>query len=81
MSKPTRMSQLDKVFERCSCRQAFVGLDVHKQTIHAAVWLDGAIGLTWVMPATVQVVVATLAAHAAKIALVVYEAGPTGSTP
>jgi transposase len=78
MSKPTPMSRLDKVFERCTCQQAFVGLDVHKKAIHAAVWIDGQIALSWVMPATTEQVVAKLAPHAATIARVVYEAGPTG---
>jgi transposase len=80
MSKPTPMSPLDKVFERCTCRQVFIGLDVHKKTIHAAVWIDGETALTWVMPARPEQVVAKQAPHAAKIARVVYEAGPTGFT-
>jgi len=78
MSKPTPMSRLDKVFERCTCRQAFVGLDVHKKAIHAAVWIEGRVALSWVMPAALERVVAKLAPHALTIARVVYEAGPTG---
>jgi len=38
MSKRTRMSQLDKVFERADRGGAFVGLDVHKGTINVALW-------------------------------------------
>jgi transposase len=78
MSKPTRMSHLDKVFERCTEREAFVGLDVHKRTIHAAVWIGGHLARAWVMAANVEGVVAALAPYRAQIARVVYEAGPTG---
>lgn len=80
MSKRIPMSQLDKVFQRATGRQVFIGLDVHKKTIHAAVWFDGEIALSWVMPARTKQVVAKLAPHAATIARVVYEAGPTGFT-
>jgi transposase len=78
MSERTRVSRLDKVFDGCGRRRAFVGLDVHKRTINAAVWLDGRIVAAWVMPANADKVAGMLAPHRAKIARVVYEAGPTG---
>jgi len=78
MSKRTRMSQLDKVFQGVGRRGAFVGLDVHKRTIHAAVWLDKRVAASWVMPAEVTKVVAMLALYREAITQVVYEAGPTG---
>lgn len=78
MNKRTRMSRLDKVFEGAGRREAFVGLDVHKKTIHVAVWLEERIAATWVMVAQVTKVVAMLAPYRDTIGQVVYEAGPTG---
>ncbi len=78
MSKPTRMNQLDKAFDGAGSHEAFVGLDVHKRTIHAAVWLEGRVAAGWVMPADTTRAVAMLAAHRDRITRVVYEAGPTG---
>jgi len=78
MNKRTRMSGLDKVFDAMDCRGAFVGLDVHKKTIHAALWLDGRVAAGWVMPAETTKVAAMLRPHRDRIARVVYEAGPTG---
>jgi len=78
MSKPTPMSGRDKAFEAIDFHGAFVGLDVHKKTIHAAVWAAERIAISWVMPANVAKVVAMLTRYRDKIAQVVYEAGPTG---
>jgi len=78
MSKRTRMSQLDKVFERADRGGAFVGLDVHKGTINVALWLDERIVAGWVMPAEVNTVPVMLAPYRDRITQVVYEAGPTG---
>lgn len=78
MSKPTRMSQLDKVFERADRGGVFVGLDVHKRTIHVALWHEARIVAGWVMPAEVNKVTVMLAPYRDRITRVVYEAGPTG---
>lgn len=78
MNEPTRVRRLDKVFDGAARRGAFVGLDVHKRTIVVALWLDERIAAGWVMPADAQKLAAKLAPHRAKIARVVYEAGPTG---
>ena len=78
MSKRTRMSRLDKVFERVDRGGAFVGLDVHKKTINVALWLDEHVAASWVMPAETSTVARMLAPHGDKITQVVYEAGPTG---
>ena len=58
--------------------EVFVGLDVHKKTIHAAVWLNGALMNHWVMPAIYEQVVASLERLRPGLRQVVYEAGPTG---
>jgi len=58
--------------------EVFVGLDVHKKTIHAAVWMNGALRDHWVMPAIYEQVVATLEPLRPGLREVVYEAGPTG---
>jgi transposase len=56
----------------------FVGLDVHKKTIHAAVWMNGALMDHWVMPAIYEQVVASIEPLRPGLREVVYEAGPTG---
>jgi len=78
MNKPTRISRVDKLFDRAGATATFVGLDVHKKTIQAAVWANERIVGTWVMPADVDKVVAMLRPHRGAITQVVYEAGPTG---
>jgi transposase len=56
----------------------YVGLDVHKVSIHAAVQLNGRIERHWVMPADYAKVVAKLEPLRAGLKRIVYEAGPTG---
>ena len=56
----------------------YVGLDVHKKSIHAAVQVNGRIERHWVMPADYAAVVAKLVPLRAGVKRVVYEAGPTG---
>ncbi|MDD4889387.1 MAG: IS110 family transposase [Phycisphaerae bacterium] len=56
----------------------YVGLDVHKKSIHAAVSVNGRLERHWVMPADYAKVVAKLAPLQAGLKRVVYEAGPTG---
>lgn len=55
-----------------------VGLDVHKSSVHAAVWLDGRVVRHWVMPADDGKVLRKLEPLRAALESVVYEAGPTG---
>jgi transposase len=56
----------------------FVGLDVHKKSIHIAVRVNGNEVGTRVLCASSKVVCDTLEAYKAGLRLVVYEAGPTG---
>ncbi len=56
----------------------FVGLDVHKKNVHAAVRLNGCELTTFVTPADVGTVVRSLSRFKAGLKQVVYEAGPTG---
>jgi len=56
----------------------FVGLDVHKKSVHAAVRLNGVEWATFVTPADVGTVVRSLRRFKAALKRVVYEAGPTG---
>jgi len=55
-----------------------VGLDVHKSSIHAAVWLNGRVVRHWVMPAESARVLRKLEPLRPALKRVVYEAGPTG---
>lgn len=57
---------------------AYVGLDVHKRSIHAAVWLNGRVVRHWVMPAENEKVLRKLEPLRPALKQVVYEAGPTG---
>jgi transposase len=56
----------------------YVGLDVHKKSVHAAVRLNGRELATFVMPADVATVVRSLSRFEVALKQVVYEAGPTG---
>jgi len=58
--------------------KVYVGLDVHKRSIHAAVRINGEEHGTMVMPAQAKAVLAFLKPYVAGIQKVVYEAGPTG---
>ena len=55
-----------------------VGMDVHKKTIHVALRRNGQEERTWVMPMSVEKVVAGLEPMRPALKKVVYEAGPTG---
>jgi len=60
---------------------AHVGVDVHKATYHVAVVSDQRdLVATWVQSASPEALIERLAPIAAQVALVVYEAGPTGYT-
>jgi transposase len=58
--------------------QVYVGLDVHKRTVHAAIRKNGREVRTWVMPSDGEAILATLKPLRAALKRVVYEAGPTG---
>lgn len=57
---------------------AYVGLDVHKVSIHAAVSVNGRIVRHWVLPADPAKVAAKLLPLQPALKRIVYEAGPTG---
>ncbi|HTA31478.1 MAG TPA: transposase, partial [Candidatus Cybelea sp.] len=57
--------------------RVYVGLDVHKRSIHAAVRINGLEHGTAVLPAEPKAVVAFLQPYVAGLKMVVYEAGPT----
>lgn len=56
----------------------YVGLDVHKATIHAAVSINGRVERHWVLPADSAKVAAKLLPLQPALKRIVYEAGPTG---
>ena len=58
--------------------RVYVGLDVHKRSIHAAVRINGVEHGTAVLTAQPKAVVAFLEPYVAGLKMVVYEAGPTG---
>jgi len=63
---------------RAARSPVFVGLDVHKRSTHAALWQAGRVTRTWVQPRDPDRLIHSLLQLEAPIALVVYEAGPTG---
>jgi len=58
--------------------RVFVGLDVHKKSVHAALMVNGLIVKTWSMPYEPAVIAASLEPYRMAMCGVVYEAGPTG---
>jgi len=78
MSKRTRRGADGKSLGVTARDNVYVGLDVHKATIHAAVRVNGCVIDTWVMPANAESVIKTLEPFQAALNQVVYEAGPTG---
>ena len=56
----------------------FIGLDVHKKSVHSAVRLNGRELTTFVTPADVATVVRSLSRFKVALKQIVYEAGPTG---
>jgi len=61
--------------------RVFVGVDVHKKTYSVSVWTEGREEVArWVQPADPMALAARLEPVRAQLALVVYEAGPTGFT-
>ena len=72
-----KLERVKKIAQEVGCK-AYVGLDVHKKSINAAVWTDSRIVVTWVMPAENHKVVDCLCQLKDHLGEVVYEAGPTG---
>ena len=56
----------------------FIGLDVHKRTVHFALMANGVIVKTWTMPYHPAAVVSSLKEFQGVASKIVYEAGPTG---
>ena len=56
----------------------FVGLDVHKKSIHVAIRINGALRATFVVPAFLPAVCSLLEGMRGSVKKIVYEAGPTG---
>jgi len=76
-----KLSNKARFFEQVTLTaddEVFVGIDVHKETYHLAVWLNGAIVLTYVTPADNPALVRQLSRLRPGLRKVVYEAGPTG---
>lgn len=78
MNKVARAKLSSKSLSVVSGDVVYVGLDVHKKSIHAAVQVNGRIERHWVLPADYATVVAKLRPLAVGLKRVVYEAGPTG---
>jgi transposase len=78
MNKVARAKVSSKSLTVTAADQVYVGLDVHKKSIHAAVRLNGRIERHWVMPADYRQVLAKLEPLRGGLKQVVYEAGPTG---
>jgi transposase len=57
---------------------AYIGLDTHKKTVHAALWVNGVAVKTWSMAYEVGTILASLELYRDHLGGVVYEAGPTG---
>jgi transposase len=78
MTKVSNKMTWFKKIQLTGSDKLYVGLDVHKKSIYVAIWLNGQLVLTFVMPAKVEKVVSMLERLRAGLKKVVYEAGPTG---
>jgi len=78
MGKVTRRKVSSKRLQVTDSDVVHVGLDVHKRSIHVAVWLNGRVERHWVMPADDRKVLAKLEPLRVALKRAVYEAGPTG---
>ena len=56
----------------------YVGLDVHKASIHVAVWKNGSLATAWVTSADYVALADQLEQYRLALRRVAYEAGPTG---
>lgn len=73
-----RKSAMHKFEDTSAEDQVYVGLDVHKNSIHAAVRINGKLGKTCVMPTDNAAVIKALRPLTSGLKSIVYEAGPTG---
>ena len=82
MGKKVRHSGREcKAIRLLDGERAFVGADVHKETYSVSVWTDRRERVAqWVQPADPMALVRRLKPVRARVATVVYEAGPTGFT-
>jgi transposase len=78
MRKGTRRAAESKALVLTARDSVFVGLDVHKKNVHAAVRLNGVELTTFVTPADAGTVIRSLDQFKVGLKQVVYEAGPTG---
>jgi len=78
MNKRTRKASESKKFVVTAEDSVYIGLDVHKKSVHAAWRLNGREMGTWVMAADVAAVVRSILRFEDALKQVVYEAGPTG---
>jgi len=72
------VSKLARFREAIGSDPVWVGVDVHKRSYHVALRSESGMSETFVSPAEPGVVIRHLLQLNLKIALVVYEAGPTG---
>ncbi len=81
MTKYRRKVEKSKFKEACSGisekDEVYIGLDVHKNSVHSAVRINGQV-FTTVMPAEIESIIATLDPVRSACRKIVYEAGPTG---
>ena len=78
MKKHTKAKMNRKPLQATKDDHVFVGLDVHKRSIHAGIRINGTLVATFVIPPTVQAVTTLLEGVRDGIRRIVYEAGPSG---
>lgn len=78
MRKHTIERNIRKHLKATTDDQVFVGLDVHKRSIHVAIRINGILVATFVIPASLWAVISILEGIRDGIRRIVYEAGPTG---
>ena len=78
MKKPIAKKNSEQCLKAGKEDRVYVGLDVHKKSIHIAVRVNGELARASALPASAKAVLGFLKEVSEGIRLIVYEAGPTG---
>lgn len=73
-----QLTQFQHLVDTLGNQPIFIGIDVHKNSYAIALYRDDGVAHTFVAPASPSDLIALLSKNRIPVALIVYEAGPTG---
>lgn len=79
--KESRLEQANNKIKKMKVTKddkLYIGIDVHKQTNHVAIWKNSSLGTHWVASNNLDSLIASLLPIRENIVCIAYEAGPTG---